>query len=36
MDEPDKVYQLKDKAGSVRLYVDDEEIAMPKEIPTWN
>lgn len=25
MDEPDKVYQLKDKAGSVRLYVDDEE-----------
>ena len=25
MDEPGKVYQLKDKAGSVRLYVDDEE-----------
>ena len=24
-DEPNKVYQLKDKAGSVRLYVDDEE-----------
>ena len=25
MDEPNKVYQLKDKVGSVRLYVDDEE-----------
>ena len=25
MDEPNKVYQLQDKAGSVRLYVDDEE-----------
>ena len=25
MDEPNKVYQLQDKLGSVRLYVDDEE-----------
>ena len=25
MDEPNKLYQLKDKAGSVRLYVDEEE-----------
>ena len=25
MDEPNKVYQLKDKVGSVRLYVDEEE-----------